>query len=63
MKNLMIEYKICVTVLVFFVLVTFLKNPEKKTKTIISVVSPFYHFFLLVYALIISLGGDIAFID
>ena len=35
MKNLMIEYKICVTVLVFFfffffvVLVTFLKNPEK----------------------------------
>ena len=31
LKNLMIEFKICVTVLVFFVLVTFLKNPEKKT--------------------------------
>ena len=28
----------------FFVLVTFLINPEKK-KTIISVVSPFYYFF------------------
>ena len=33
----------------FFVLVTFLKNPEKK-KTIISVVSPFNQF-LFVYAL------------
>ena len=45
----------------FFVLVTFLKNPEKK-KTIISVVSPFNQF-LFVYALCISLGGDIAIID
>ena len=46
----------------FFVLVTFLKNPEK-IKTIISVVSPFNQFFLFVYALIISLGGDIAIFD
>ena len=45
----------------FFVLVTFLKNPEKK-KTIISVVSHFNQF-LFVYALCISLGGDIAIID
>ena len=45
----------------FFVLVTFLKNPEK-IKTIKSVVSPFNHF-LFVYALCISLGGDIAIID
>ena len=46
----------------FFVLVTFLKNPEK-IKTIISDVSPFNHFCLFVYALCISLGGDIAIID
>ena len=39
----------------FFCLVTFLKNPEKK-KTIISVSTNF----LFVYALCISLGGDIA---
>ena len=45
----------------FFVLVTFLKNPEKR-ETIISVVSPFNQF-LFVYALCISLGGDIAIID
>ena len=45
----------------FFVLGTFLKNPEKKDY-IISVLSPFNHF-LLVYAQCISLGGDIAIID
>ena len=45
----------------FFVLVTFLKNPEKN-KDYKSVVSPFNQFFF-VYALFISLGGDIAIID
>ena len=44
----------------YFVLVIFLK---KKIKTIISVVSPFTQLFLFVYALFISLGGDIAIID
>ena len=46
----------------FFVLVTFLKNPEK-IKTLISVVSPFHQFFCLSTPLCISLGGDIAIID
>ena len=46
----------------FFVLVTFLKNPEK-IKTIISVVSPFGQFFCLSTPYVISLGGDIAIID
>ena len=45
----------------FFVLVTFLKNPEK-IKTIISVVSPFNQFFCLSTPYV-SLGGDIAIID
>ena len=62
MKNLMIEYKICVTVLVFFVLVTFVKNPEKN-KDYNKCCLPFQPFFLFVCALCISLGGDIAFID
>ena len=46
----------------FFVLVTFLKNPEK-IKTIISVVSPFSQYFCLSTPYVISLGGDIAIID
>ena len=62
MKNLMIEYKIGVTVLVFFVLVTFLKNPEKN-KDYNKCCLPFQPIFLFVYALFISLGGDIAIID
>ena len=62
MKNLMIELKICVTVLVFFVLVTFLKNPEKN-KDYNKCCLPFQPIFLFVYALCISLDGDIAIID
>ena len=45
----------------FFVLVTFLKNPAKKRLQ--SVLSPLSTIFLFVYALCISLGGDIAIID
>ena len=43
----------------FFVLVTFLKNPEKN-KDYNKCCLPFQPFFLFVYALFISLGGDIA---
>ena len=46
----------------FFVLVTFLKNPEKK-KDYIKCCLPFQPIFVFVYALCISLGGDIAIID
>ena len=46
MKNLMIEYKICVTVLVFFVLVTFVKIPEKN-KDYNKCCLPFQPFFCL----------------
>ena len=49
-----------------FVLVTFLKNPEKKNKDYNKRCLPFQPFFfcfLFVYALCISLGGDIAIID
>ena len=46
----------------FFVLVTFLKNPEKN-KDYNKCCLPFHPIFLLVYALFISLGGDIAIID
>ena len=46
----------------FFVLVTFLKNPEKN-KDYNKCCLPFHPIFLLVYALFILLGGDIAFID
>ena len=46
----------------FFVLVTFLKNPEKN-KDYSKCCLPFQPIFLFVYALCISLGGDIAIID
>ena len=46
----------------FFVLVTFLKNPEKN-KDYNKSCLPFQSIFLFVYALCISLGGDIAIID
>ena len=46
----------------FFVLVTFLKNPEKY-KDYNTCCLPFQPIFLFVYALCISLGGDIAIID
>ena len=46
----------------FFVLVTFLKNPEKN-KDYNKCCLPFQPIFLFVYALFISLGGDIAIID
>ena len=46
----------------FFVLMTFLKNPEKN-KDYNKCWLPFQPFFLFVYALCISLGGDIAIID
>ena len=46
----------------FFVLVTFLKNPEKN-KDYNKCCLPFQPIFLFVYALCISLGGDIAIID
>ena len=46
----------------FFVLVTFLKNPEKN-KDHNKCCLPFQPFFSFVYALCISLGGDIAIID
>ena len=45
-----------------FILVTFQKNPEKK-KDYIKWCLPFQPIFLFVYALCISLGGDIAIID
>ena len=45
-----------------FVLVTFLKNPEKN-KNYNKCCLPFQPIFLFVYALCISLGGDIAIID
>ena len=46
----------------FFVLVTFLKNPEKN-KDYNKCCLPFQPIFLFVYVLFISLGGDIAIID
>ena len=46
----------------FFVLVTFLKNPEKN-KDYNKCCLPFQPIYLSVYALCISLGGDIAIID
>ena len=46
----------------FFVSVTFLKNPEKN-KDYNKCCLPFQPIFLFVYALCISLGGDIAIID
>ena len=46
----------------FFVLVTFLKNPEKN-KDYSKCCLPFQPFFLFAFALFISLGGDIAIID
>ena len=46
----------------FFVLVTFLKNPEKN-KDYNKCCLPFQPIFLFVYALCISFGGDIAIID
>ena len=46
----------------FFVLVTFLKNPEKN-KDYNKCCLPFQPIFLFVYALFILLGGDIAIID
>ena len=45
----------------FFVLVTFLKNPEKN-KDYNKCCLPFQPIFWFVYALCILLGGDIAFI-
>ena len=46
----------------FFVLVTFLKNPEKN-KDYNKYCLPFPPIFLFVFAVCISLGGDIAIID
>ena len=46
----------------FFVLVTFLKNPEKN-KDYNKCCLPFQPIFLFVYALLYTLGGDIAIID
>ena len=62
MKNLMMNKKNMCHRARFFVLVTFLKNPEKN-KDYNKCCLPFQPIFLFVYALCISLGGDIAIID
>ena len=61
MKNLMIEEKICVTVLVFFFWWLFWKILKKIVYN--KCCLPFQPIFLFVYALCISLGGDVAIID